>query len=981
MAWRALLVAIMTFPFCVRAERIAVRSYTTTDGLAADQVDRIVADSHGFIWFCTPEGLTRFDGYRMVTFGTRDGFPHRAVQDLLETRAGEFLVATPRGLCRWRPGATTKQTTYLPGSTRLENDITSLLEAPSGRIWCGTSDGLFEIQSGFRFRRQPLTKRIKWTRTTVSDLLEDAAGRLWVATTSGIDVVSKDGAIRYFSPAEGLPNEWVNSLLLDKSGRVWAGTRSGLALMTDKGVERVYRDPTGFPNVSSMALGPDGTIWIGNAAGISRLRPDVANAGLQNLTRDNGLTDRNIYSLASDKAGNIWAGTEGAGAMRLQPGGFTTHREQDGLASDRVMAVSLDRSNTLLAVTDKANARSVDIFDGVRFRPAFLRVFSDHPGWGRHQELLQSRTGEWWAATSVGLCRYAPVGAARLDRAQPNACYAPNLQVFEVFEDSRGGIWASAQSEQGDKLIRWDPDRRAISWFSDGPSKSPGLVSAFAEDRGGNVWMGLWAGGDLYHYDGRQFTRYGRNEGVPGATVFALLADSVGGMWIASTAGLGLIEDPAGPRIHVRMYDTTDGLSSNTVFCLAEDNVGRIYAGTVNGVDRLNPKTGRWKHFSPADGLARGQKTSALRDASGNLWFATAQGLSRLTPVADDAPTIPTVRITGLRVGRREHAVSQIGETVISGVELRPDQNQLQIEFAGFSSEPEENLRYVYRLEGGDSEWRPPSRDHAVNYPGLSSGKYRFLVKAVNSEGRESPEPAQINFTVLPPFWRRWWFESLIVAIIAAAVYAMHRYRVAQMLEVERIRTAIATDLHDDIGASLSQIAILSEVARVGGQDEPLRKIASLARELVDSMGDIVWSIRSEPDGMDSLTRRMREFATDVLASRSIGFELRTPKNGAGLHLGLQARRQLFLIYKECINNIARHSNCTRAEAEFTLAVRQVILRIHDNGRGMNPFEPPRSSGGHGLPNMRRRAQSVGGAVQVLSGPGEGCTVIVTFPL
>jgi ligand-binding sensor domain-containing protein len=979
MTWRAVLFAILAISVCLQAEHIAIRSYTTTDGLAADQIDRIVPDSHGFIWFCTPEGLTRFDGYRMVTFGTRNGFPHRAVQDFLETRAGEFLVATPRGLCRWRSGAgNTQPATYLPGKTQLENDITSLLEAPSGRIWCGTSDGVFEIQSGFRFRRQPLAKRLKWTRTTVTDLVEDREGTLWVATTSGIDIVGRNGADQYITPAEGLPNEWVNSLLLDESGRVWAGTRGGLVLMSNRGVERVYRDPA---NVSSMALGPDGALWVATALGISRFPPNAASAGLQNFTRDNGLTDRNIYSLAADKAGNIWAGTEGAGAMRIQPTGFTTYREQDGLASDRAAAVFGNRSGALLAVTDKAKGRSVDIFDGVRFRPAFLGAFCDRPGWGRHQQALQSRTGEWWAATSAGLCRYAAVSAARLNGTKPAACYATDLQIFELFEDSRGGIWASAQSDHGDKLIRWDPDRGALTWFSDGPSKSPLLVSAFAEDRNGNVWMGLYVGTELYRYDGRQFTKYGRGEGVPGGTVFALLADHAGRLWAGSIGGLALIEDPGSSQPRVRTYDTTNGLSSNTVWCIVEDNAGRIYAGTLNGVDRLNPKTGRWKYFSAADGLARGQMTSAFRDMSGNLWFATAQGLSRLTPVAEDAPTIPAVRITGLRVGQRERAVSQIGETFISGVELRPDQNQLQIDFAGFSSEPEENLRYSYKLEGGDTEWHPPSRDHGVNYPGLSSGDYRFLVKGVNSEGRESAKAAEIDFTVLPPFWRRWWFESLVAAIIAAAIYAMHRYRVSQMLEVERIRTAIATDLHDDIGASLSQIAILSEVARVGGQDEPLRKIASLARELVDSMGDIVWSIRAEPDGMESLIRRMREFAIDVLASRSIGFELRTPRSGPHLHLGLQARRQLFLIYKECVNNIARHSGCTRAEAEFTLAVRQVMLRIHDNGKGLSLGEPRRCGGGNGIPNMKRRAQSVGGAVEVLSAPGEGCTVVVRLPL
>jgi signal transduction histidine kinase len=200
------------------------------------------------------------------------------------------------------------------------------------------------------------------------------------------------------------------------------------------------------------------------------------------------------------------------------------------------------------------------------------------------------------------------------------------------------------------------------------------------------------------------------------------------------------------------------------------------------------------------------------------------------------------------------------------------------------------------------------------------------------------------------------------------------------------MRTAIATDLHDDIGASLSQIAILSEVARVGadGQNragEPLERIASLARELVDSMGDIVWSISSEPHGMDSLIRRMREFALDLLASQGIDFELRTPQTREDVELTLHARRQLFLIFKECIHNVARHSHCAKVLAEFKILDRELLLTVQDDGSGLNPGQhPPGSNGGTGIPSMRGRAQSLGGRVEITSTPGGGCTVSIHLP-
>jgi len=328
--------------------------------------------------------------------------------------------------------------------------------------------------------------------------------------------------------------------------------------------------------------------------------------------------------------------------------------------------------------------------------------------------------------------------------------------------------------------------------------------------------------------------------------------------------------------------------------------------------------------------------------------------------------------------------VSQVGESRLSRLELKPSGNQLQVDFVAIDYEPGDIVRYTYKLEGADSEGSPPRSQHAVNYAALSPGTYHFLVKAVTSDGAESPVPAQLDFIVLPPIWRRWWFEALAIALAAAAVFAAHRYRVSQAVSVERIRTAIATDLHDDIGSSLAQIAILSEVARVsangaGRPGEPLERVAILAREVVDSMGDIVWSIRAEEHGMESLIRRMREFALDLLYSQGIDFELRTPDMGKPAELSLQARRQVFLIFKECIHNAARHSHCTAVVAELRIAEREAVLTVEDNGTGLRTED--KITGGTGISNIERRSAELGGRMELTSKPGEGCCFAIRFPM
>jgi ligand-binding sensor domain-containing protein len=305
-----------------------------------------------------------------------------------------------------------------------------------------------------------------WDRIPVSDIVEDAGEKLWVATTTGIYVIAKDGGIQRIAKEDGLRNEWVNALLLDKHNRLWAGTRNGLALMRDDspggkcGVRQVYTDKQGLVDNNAEALteGTDGAIWIGTTTGISRLLPGSGPAVFQNFTRAHGLTDREITALATDRAGNIWAGTEGAGVMRIETAGFTTFREQDGLPSDRVWSVFADRIGTVLAVAFSETVRgwSVNIFDGVKFHAVVPKVFGARPTWGNNQILLQSRTGEWWAATDAGLCRYAPIEAASLAGRQPEACYAQ-----DIFEGRHLGLGSKAQGsadamgprEEGDLLV------------------------------------------------------------------------------------------------------------------------------------------------------------------------------------------------------------------------------------------------------------------------------------------------------------------------------------------------------------------------------------------------------------------------------------------------------------------------------------------------------------------------------------------------
>jgi signal transduction histidine kinase len=299
-------------------------------------------------------------------------------------------------------------------------------------------------------------------------------------------------------------------------------------------------------------------------------------------------------------------------------------------------------------------------------------------------------------------------------------------------------------------------------------------------------------------------------------------------------------------------------------------------------------------------------------------------------------------------------------------------------------------LRYQFRLEGADHDWSAPANQRIVNYANLRPGNYRFLVRAVNAEGVASKDPASIVFTIVPPVWQRWWFIALIVLGLIAATHLGYQYRTRRLIELERIRTRIATDLHDDIGASLSKIAILSDVAaqqlRTNSESPevaPLVQIADTSRDCVDAMSDIVWAVNPHRDHLSDLTYRMRRFAEDLLDAKGIEFSIRSLLDERDVNLSADLRREIYLIFKECINNLVKHSAATEAALTFSITGLWLTIAIADNGKGFESDSNGTAAGmgGHGLASMQRRAQALGGSLTIQSQVGSGTTLTLRVPI
>jgi signal transduction histidine kinase len=682
--------------------------------------------------------------------------------------------------------------------------------------------------------------------------------------------------------------------------------------------------------------------------------------------------------------------------MRLTASGFVSYDERDGLGSSRrVASIFQDRAGELCIVTDD----TISKFDGRRLTaiPVTLPAGIPNWGWGWYQIMFQDSAGEWWFNTFLGLVRYPRVTSVpQLTEARPKAIYKerdglPNTIIFRLFEDSRRDIWISTLGKPKAVLTRWDRATETFHSYQPADGIPESAPTAFCEDGAGNLWIGFYDGGLLRYRDGR-FTPFTNSDGVPPGMVRGLYLDHAGRLWIATAeGGVARVDQPAAEHPSFVTYSATDGLSSNQATCVTEDNWGMIYIGTGRGLDKLDPATGNIRHYSTADGLANSFVNVSYRHPDGSLWFGTLQGLSRLIPEPDPPAVPPRILITGLRFGGIPQAISEVGAAAVSGLQAGADQNNVEIEYSGLSFAAGESLQYQYKLEGASADWSAPSDQRAVAYASLPSGSYRFLVRAVSSRGTPSHVAAIASFTILPPIWQRWWFRLVALALVAAPIVALVRYRYLRaravreaeaalrrsreerLAELERVRTRIATDLHDDIGSSLSQIYLLSEVVRqrAGRYDSevtgPLEMICAASHDVVNSMSDIVWSINPQKDHLSDLIQRMRRFASDTLATRDIAFRFSAPDDGIDIRLGADVRREVFLIFKESINNLVRHSCCTEAEIDFRLAGDWLSLIVEDNGRG---FDGSNDGQGHGIASMRERAKTIGGQLELVTGTG-----------
>lgn len=1025
----SMLALLLTLSITTWAQRLPMRLYTTEDGLWSGFINYMMRDSRGFLWFCTRDGLSRFDGYHFTNYRIAGGPISQNFTYIFESRKGIFWIGIGDKLYRYDPRSN-GAAQGLPADQSNNDSRASLraqlvssdfagqmLEDRNGNLWAGGA-GLWRIEetpSGIFFHEINLNLPKDWTSSfTLWAMAEGGDGSLWLGSNHGLLRRLPDGRVAQYHLSRSPSPEDIRMLLVDRGGYVWATYPGGAYILRPEPLSqlagggafislRLVARAGSFATPLPETPGTANDLALvdalgGQARGILRFYQQSSGQiwlVLQNrLVVFDGRQFRwfedargAFATLIEDLDGDLWISTTLGGVLRFSTKGLVSYGLADGLGHQSIGSIYEDPEGRLEVVSE---GWRISRLETSRFKSVHANIPNATPLWSSYLGFLD-HTGQWWLLTSRGLYRFP-----RTRRLEDLARITPRLYTnldglstqwpYCMFEDSRGDLWISIRNSRDSisGLVQW---RRSDESFhklteADGllPAKS---ASSFAEDHAGNLWFGFYEGG-LARYTAGRVTNFTSADGLPEGFITALHVDHLGRLWLTSSfGGLARIDDPTAKHPRFFHFTTREGLSSDNARTVTEDLDGDIYVGTVRGLDRVTPATGKVRHYGLGDGLAGDFVLTSYRDRNGNLWFGTFNGLSRLDPQPEPMAGAPPIRIESLRIAGVEQPLSEFGAPSIAGLELTAAQNNLQIDYSSLSMARAALLQYQYKLQGVDHDWSAPTDQRTVHYANLSPGTYRFLVRAVDPGGLSSPQPASVDFRILRPFWQRWWFLTLAAAVIGCVVTLLYRYRVAHLLELERVRIHIATDLHDDIGASLSQIAVLSEVARrqVEGTEsvsQPLSTIAATSRELVDSMSDIVWAINPNRDNFGDLAQRMRRFASDIFTAKDIEFSFNVRETERLMKLDADVRRQVFLIFKECSHNIVRHSECSSVEVNLKIENHAITLMIKDDGKG---FDVPQASLGHGLISMSRRAKTLGATLQINSQPGGGTLVSLKVPL
>lgn len=1012
-----------------------VKVWSSDDGLLSSSVTAVAQTPDGYLWVGTYNGLSRFDGNRFVTFGP-DVTPElqRARIRRLYLDAGGLL---------WINTYDGSLTTYRNGEFSLEWLGNGSADATVTLVAAQSNGPVFMLHSGELIRRRPGSRG-----TNGWDVLRPpgaSSGQLVIEAGAGIFWGrSRDHKLwrlegNEFQPVtadSGLEGRTITTLTTDPAGNVWVGTEREVARWTGTRFERMT--PTnGEPVLNVIHLQPTASneFWV---VANGQVRKATGRCWDFEVAICRGVFDsfRDRLGIRADGAGGVWIYDYGKGLFHVRADGRAKQMTaEDGFPGDRVDCLFEDREGNVWAGVDRGGL--------VRLREKRFTVISpgDSPVAKAAVTVAEDAQGAIWVGTfGGGLHRWLNEEW----KSYPVAGGSMRDYVFSVFPASGGRLWASAGEEDlylcqdgvfqevdpfvhgvktllaaGDGRL-WLGTKNGLAMLANGQLRryfpEDGVqrvdIRALAETANGTIWAGA-GDGALYRLETNRVDSFRPADQLAAQPIWSVLVDDAGTVWAGTFRG-GLLRWRDGKFTR---YMTQHGLPDDVISQILDDGLGWLWLGSQSGIFRIEKR--ELEEF--ADGRARtvdctaygrydglpslecsgSYQPAAWRTRDGRLLFATLKGVVSVNPAELTINRLPPpVAIEEVLLdGRAQLPARPVIASRLRthsqppAIQVPPGKRQVELRYTALSFVSPDRVRFRHKLEGLDEDWVEAGTVRAAQYSFLRPGHYTFRVMACNNDGIWNEEGVTLAMRVLPHFYQTWWFLGLmgfgVIGTVAAVVRQTVVRKMRRELEqlerqraVERDRARIAKDIHDDLGAGLTHITLLTELARRSPNEETpvhLNHISDMARELTRAMDETVWAVNPRNDSLEGLMTYVTKFAQDYLNVAGIRCRLDLPAQLAPRTLSAEVRHNLYLAVKETIHNVVKHARATEVWLRLHESSEGFTICIEDNGCGLasgrGDTNGSRLSTGHGLDNLEKRLMACGGRCVVTSEAGKGTRV------
>lgn len=953
------------------------------NGLSDNNIKCIFRDHNGFMWIGTGSGLNLLDGSTITVF--------KNIPDDINSINN--------------------------------NTINCITEDSSGLLWIGTRKGVSCFNPVLRnFTLIPLHGNIETGSEEVSRIAINKKNNLFIATRSGLYFYNqKTKKISFLSiPGdnyEKILNNNITQIHFDKNGLLWLSTFNGLWSYNENTHQFIHEiseqnDPQFTRLFTNFIIGHTGKLWIGTwDKGLKEFDPDSKKLITHALPQGKHF---NIESIAETRPGDsswrimvnynsmwfdirqnkfivsfkdqndqipatvlyssnnnwIWIGTEK---------GLYFYNPLKNLIRHRRFAVSFtDQGVSILEWENKILVAGSDKYFLTAYDQNFKKISSyANPLKQKNISCLSlqgSGVNTIKCGTTEGIADInLATHAIHFHQLAGASIKNPTLNfitfLLKDFNNDwwifpwRNGIWLSDSStQQNRKLFN--------NFISEYNVPKPLVISAACEDKNRNIWFGDYDEGIIF-YDRikQQFSKPFIQQLGKRNPIAQILYDR-GYCYSFNETSL-LIWNVDSPHLKVvRLAPQTD----KAITSIALDSTGHLWLATQNGLVAYNLQKKTFSHFTTSDGLLSNKMNGTLYCCkNGTMIFGCPEFLSSFNPeeMLKSIAEIPHIQLSEVIVGKSPYPFKTSEK-----VYFNHTVHNFIFRWAITDYNAPLNNRYYYQLQEIDKDWHAVGKAGQVEFANLSPGDYTLLLRGENSNGVSADKVLKLQFNIQLPFWRTWWFLSLLFCSIAAFFYSLYRYRISQLIKIEKLRNKISLDLHDDIGSTLSSISILSDIALHNRKDPEAENMLNEIKEnsiaMMERMDDIVWSINPRNDSLEQLFLRVKGFASKLFEAREINYKIQISEDIHNIHVKMEYRQHIYLIMKEAIINMVKYSNCTEAEIMVTYHSSLLSIIIHDNGKG---FDTGQTSYGNGLNSMKKRAKEINALLDIQSKKGKGTDI------